>query len=106
MKTAKPISVILAATVSAVLYGATATIFVPCLAFLYLLTGANPPMETSSELGMTFALAAPLVFATLGFACGLVMAFMFNLFVNTERRREAVRQERLRVRAAALTDAA
>jgi len=93
MKT-KPINVLLAATISGLLQAAIAALVAPCFAFLSLLAGAAPSQLQStvaaSDNGMIFALAAPFIFGAIGFLGGGLMAFLFNLLVNT-------RTERVRV---------
>jgi hypothetical protein len=85
MKTPKTINVLLVATVSAILHGVLAGIFIPLLAMLLLSFGALPgPLAAvaTAEHGMIFAVTAPFIYAAIGFAGGAFMAFLYNLFVK------------------------
>jgi len=84
MKKHQTINVLLVATVSAILHGVLAGIFIPLLAMLMLSFGALPgPLAAiaTAEHGMMFAIAAPFGYGAIGFAGGALMAFLYNRFV-------------------------
>ena len=114
MKKPKAINVLLVATVSAILHGAVAVVFVPCVSML-MLCFAEPPAALTSTLasvenGMLFAVAAPFGYAAIGFLFGGLMAFMYNMFVSMLIRTEPVvaivAEEVLQARSASIGDAA
>jgi hypothetical protein len=85
VKTPRTINILLVATVSAILHGVLAGIFIPLLAVLLLSFGALPgPLAAiaTAEHGMIFAVTAPFAYGAIGFAGGALMAFLYNLFVK------------------------
>ena len=58
MKSTGPINVVFAASASAVTLGGLAVLFVPALAFFYLV-GANRPVNGATEYGMILAVVTP-----------------------------------------------
>jgi p-aminobenzoyl-glutamate transporter AbgT len=114
VKKPKTVNVLLVATVSAILHGAAAVVFVPCLSMLMLCFGEPPAALTSAvaaiDNGMLFAVAAPFGYAAIGFLFGGLMACLFNMFVNTLVRKEPVvevsAEAVLQARSASLGDAA
>src|SRR5215831_5481981 len=95
MKNARPVSVMLVATVSAVLHGAIAVVVAPMLSFFYLVSSSVSGLTgTGAELGMTIAVLAPLAWAAIGFGVGALMSTLFNLFVNQEARPRVAVQEK------------
>src|SRR5215472_15994695 len=105
MRNARPVSVLLVATVSAAVHGAIAVVVDPILSFLYL-TGGALAGSRATEFAMTMAVLAPLGWAAVGFAMAAFMSSMFNLFVNQEIRPRVVVEESVEVRANAVVDAA
>jgi hypothetical protein len=106
MKNARPVSVMLVATVSAAVHGAIAVLVVPMLSFLYLISStATGQSGSSAEFGMTIAVLAPLLWAAVGFGMGALMSTLFNLFVNQEAK-PRVAVEEAREFGAAVGDAA
>src|SRR5262245_61305288 len=108
MKNARPVSVMLVATISGAVHGAIAVLVVPMLSFLYLVgNSASAQSGRIAEFGMTVAVLAPLAWAAVGFGMGALMSFMFNLFVNQENRKpRVVVEETPGIRAAAVGEVA
>ena len=107
MRNARPVSVMLVATVSAVLHGAIAVVVAPMLSFFYLVSSSVSGLTSSgAELGMTIAVLAPLGWAALGFGVGALMSTLFNLFVNQEAKPRVAVQEEPQVGVAVAIDAA
>lgn len=113
MKHPKTVNVLFVATVSAILHGVLAGIFIPLLSMLMLSLGALPgPLAAiaTAEHGMMFAVAAPFGYAVIGFFGGALMAFLFNMFVKMLEHRtppmQIIVEPNLEVEAAAVGDAA
>jgi len=103
MRDTKRVSVPLAATVSAMVHAAWGVVCIPALSFLFLTatgSSAHPAGMAATEQGMLFAVLAPILCATLGFAGGAVMAFLFNMFVEEKRRPAIVVEETVPLRRA------
>jgi hypothetical protein len=84
VKHPKTLNVLFVATVSAILNGVLAGIFIPLLCMVMLSLGALPgPLAAiaTAEHGMMFAVAAPFAYGAVGFFGGALMAFLFNRFV-------------------------
>jgi hypothetical protein len=105
MKSAAPINVMFAASASAFVAGGFAVVFVPALAFFYLVSG-NRPMEVGSEYGMMLAVVAPLCCTVAGFILGALMASLANMLAEPSFRPLVVKEERLETYPGAATDAA
>jgi hypothetical protein len=91
MAMSKPesINVFFVASVSALLHGSAAVLFVPILSFLFLGWGTataqiNPSMRVDD--GMVFAVIAPALCAAFGLVAGALVAFAHNLFAQNQRR--------------------
>jgi hypothetical protein len=86
VKHVKTVNVWFVAKVSALVYGTMAAIFMPLLSTVMLSFGALPaPLAgvITAEHGMVFAVVAPFGYAAFGLGFGALMAFLFNMFVNT-----------------------
>jgi hypothetical protein len=101
MRSAKPISALMAATVSAITFAGFAVLVAPLLSFLVLLTKSSSATFGADAFDgwMGLAVLAPLAASALGFISGWLMASTFNLFVTQEIKPrpaiEAVRQVRV-----------
>lgn len=96
MRDTKRVSVPVVAAASGLVYGAVAVVAIPTLSFLFLTTADSSALAggtAATEQVMLIAVVAPLLCAILGGACGVVMAFLFNMLVE-EKRRPAVAAER------------
>src|SRR5215471_8628628 len=84
MRSAKPINALMAATVSAITFGAFAILAAPLLSFLFLLTKSSSATFGADAFDgwMGLAVLAPLASSALGFISGWLMASTFNLFVT------------------------
>jgi sterol desaturase/sphingolipid hydroxylase (fatty acid hydroxylase superfamily) len=81
MKTIGTMNVLITGCVSAVLHGATAIIFIPVLAAIFLGQGLGPLQSSGATEGvMVMVLLAPICWIILGFIFGAVMAFLYNVF--------------------------
>ena len=107
MRRVKMINVFLVASVSAVLHGAMAVLFVPVMSLFFLaqhasLSQLNNPI---TENAMVLAVIAPVAWAAVGFAAGAFMGFVWNMFAGAPIKPQIVRVP-VRVRAASQTTAA
>jgi hypothetical protein len=107
------INVLFVATVSAIVHGALAVVFVPLLSLLMLSFGALPaPLSAAAtaDHGMVLALVAPFGYAGIGFVFGGMMAFLFNTFIKmldtTQTPLKVVVEPVMEAEGAALGDAA
>jgi len=78
----KSVGVMSAAKISAVLYGGLALLFVPVLLLMAAAMSASSsaiPNAPSPVLFVVFAIAAPFVYAVMGFITGAIAALIYNL---------------------------
>ena len=105
MKSTGPINVMFAASVSAALVGGLAVLFVPALAFFYLV-GNNSLVGGGTEFGMVLAVVTPLCCATAGFMLGALMASIANMLAEPSFRPAVVKEKAMEAYAGAAIDAA
>jgi len=107
MRSAKPINAIMAATVSAIIFGGFAVLGAPILSFLFLLTKSSSATFGADAFDgwMGLAVLAPLASGVLGFISGWLMASTFNLFVTQPIKPQPAIEPRPRVRAVAMSAA-
>lgn len=107
MRRVKMINVLLVASVSAVLHGAMAVLFVPAMALFFLAQHASSGQLNNpiTENAMVLAVIAPVAWAAVGFAAGAFMGFVWNTFAGAPIKPQIVRVA-VPVRAASQTSAA
>jgi|SRR5215467_7824998 len=105
MKSTGPINVMFAASVSAVLVGGLAVLFVPALAFFYLV-GNNSLVNGGTEFSMVLAVVTPLCCAAAGFMLGGLMASIANMLAEPSVRPAVVREKAMKAYAGTAIDAA
>ena len=94
MRKNDPISVLFAASVTALAFWICAGIVAPALSFMFLLLGAAPAqlsgLVAKSDHGMIFAMIVPICAAALGFFNGAFIAFTYNVFIADSRTLKAI----------------
>jgi hypothetical protein len=105
MKSTGPINVMFAASASAATLGVLAVLFVPALAFFYLV-GNNRPLDGTTEYGMILAVVTPFCCAAAGFILGALMASIANMLAAPSFRPAVVRERTMEAYAGAAIDAA
>jgi hypothetical protein len=105
MKSTGPINVMFAASVSGALVGGLAVLFVPALAFFYLV-GSTRLADGGAEFSMTLAVATPFCCAAAGFMLGALMASIANMLAEPSFRPAVVRERAMEAYAGSAIDAA
>ena len=93
MRRVKMINVLLVASVSAVLHGAMAVLFVPAMSLFFLAQHASNGQLNNpiTENAMLLAVIAPVAWAAVGFAAGAFMGFVWNMFAGAPIKPQIVR---------------
>jgi hypothetical protein len=98
MQKNKRISVLLAASVTAIVFWICATFVVPALSFTFLLLGAAPAQLSGfaaiADHGMLFAMIIPVCVAVLGFFNGSFIALIYNALMAEPLAPKATRENR------------
>jgi hypothetical protein len=105
MKSTGAINVMFAASVSGALVGGLAVLFVPALAFFYLV-GNTRLTDGGTEFSMILAVVTPFCCAAAGFMLGALMASIANMLAEPSFRPAVVRERALEVYAGSAIDAA
>jgi hypothetical protein len=96
MRKNDPISVLFAASVTALAFWISATLVTPALSFVFLMVGAAPAqmngVAAKSDHGMLLAMIVPLGAAALGFFGGVLIAFIYNVVIADARPLKATRE--------------
>ena len=106
MKKTHATNILLMAGVSAGVHGLAAVVVMPAFAVMFLTVGAEPaPLQRlleTTDRGMTLLLAAPLLWAAVGFVLGAFLAFVFTLITAEPERRVKVKEQEIESKPAIL----
>lgn len=105
------VNVLFVATATAIVHGAISMVFVPFFSTLLLSWIGSDASAAVTDMGMTLAVLAPLIYASVGFVFGALMAACYNAFVwaiqpALANKVEVVIEEEEAVAIAAVGDAA